>query len=328
MFSCLSCFLLTFSLSKVAEMNAIDAIKINFNPEQLTLLNICLAFIMFGVALDLRVDNFRELLRRPKAPLIGLSSQLILLPLLTIGLIYLFRPAPSIALGMLLVSACPGGNVSNFAVHLSKANTALSVLMTSVSTLAAVVITPLYFTMLAPLVPGSEGLQGDIYVSPMSMVTTIVQLILVPLLIGMGLHARFPKTTALLKKPVRMLSMAIFIGFVIFALYANYDNIVNYLYIVFYLVVIHNALALFTGYQWAYRNGLPQADARAISIETGIQNSGLALILIFNFFDGLGGMALVAAFWGVWHLISAFTLSMWWQFRPITAAAFGKEQAN
>lgn len=309
-------------------MNAIDAIKINFNPEQLTLLNICLAFIMFGVALDLRVDNFRELLRRPKAPLIGLSSQLILLPLLTIGLIYLFRPAPSIALGMLLVSACPGGNVSNFAVHLSKANTALSVLMTSVSTLAAVVITPLYFTMLAPLVPGSEGLQGDIYVSPMSMVTTIVQLILVPLLIGMGLHARFPKTTALLKKPVRMLSMAIFIGFVIFALYANYDNIVNYLYIVFYLVVIHNALALFTGYQWAYRNGLPQADARAISIETGIQNSGLALILIFNFFDGLGGMALVAAFWGVWHLISAFTLSMWWQFRPITAAAFGKEQTN
>jgi BASS family bile acid:Na+ symporter len=99
-------------------MNAIDAIKINFNPEQLTLLNICLAFIMFGVALDLRVDNFRELLRRPKAPLIGLSSQLLLLPLLTIGLIYLFRPAPSIALGMLLVSACPGGNVSNFAVHL------------------------------------------------------------------------------------------------------------------------------------------------------------------------------------------------------------------
>ncbi|MBV6654084.1 MAG: bile acid:sodium symporter family protein [Mameliella sp.] len=299
-------------------MDSIDAIKINFNPEQLRLLNICLAFIMFGVALDLRVDNFRELLRRPKAPVLGLTSQLILLPILTIGLIYLFRPAPSIALGMLLVSACPGGNVSNFAVHLSKANTALSVLMTSVSTLAAVVITPLYFTLLTPLVPGSEGLQGDIYVSPLSMVTTIVQLILVPLLIGMALHAKFPKITAVLKKPVRMLSMAIFIGFVIFALYANYDNIINYLYIVFYLVVIHNAVALISGYQWALRNGLPQADARAISIETGIQNSGLALILIFNFFDGLGGMALVAAFWGVWHLISAFSLAMWWQFRPIT----------
>jgi len=309
-------------------MNPIDAIKINFNPDQLTLLNICLAFIMFGVALDLRVENFRDLLNRPKAPLIGLSSQLILLPVLTIGLIYLFQPAPSIALGMLLVSACPGGNVSNFAVHLSKANTALSVLMTSVSTLAAVVITPLYFTLLAPLVPGSEALRSDIFVAPLSMVSTIVQLILLPLLIGMGLHAKFPRTTAMLKKPVRILSMAIFIGFVIFALYANYENIVNYLHIVFYLVVIHNALALFTGYQWAYRNGLPQADARAISIETGIQNSGLALILIFNFFDGLGGMALVAAFWGVWHLISAFLLSTWWQYRPISATSFRKEQAE
>ena len=309
-------------------MNPIDAIKINFNPDQLTLLNICLVFIMFGVALDLRVENFRDLLNRPKAPLIGLSSQLILLPVLTIGLIYLFQPAPSIALGMLLVSACPGGNVSNFAVHLSKANTALSVLMTSVSTLAAVVITPLYFTLLAPLVPGSEALRSDIFVAPLSMVSTIVQLILLPLLIGMGLHAKFPRTTAMLKKPVRILSMAIFIGFVIFALYANYENIVNYLHIVFYLVVIHNALALFTGYQWAYRNGLPQADARAISIETGIQNSGLALILIFNFFDGLGGMALVAAFWGVWHLISAFLLSTWWQYRPISATSFRKEQAE
>ncbi len=302
-------------------MTAIDAIKINFNPEQLALLNICLAFIMFGVALDLRIENFRDLIRRPKAPVVGLIAQLLLLPLLTIGLIFLFRPSPSIALGMLLLSACPGGNVSNFAVHLAKGNTALSVLMTSVSTLGAVVITPLYFMLLAPIVPGSEGLQNDIYVPPLNMVGTIVQLIIVPLLIGMGLHARFPKTTALLKKPVRIMSLAIFIGFVLFALYANYDNIINYLHIVFYLVVIHNAVALFTGYQWAMRNGLPQADARAISIETGIQNSGLALILIFNFFNGLGGMAMIAAFWGVWHLISAFTVAMWWQFRPLASAA-------
>ncbi|TXB63000.1 bile acid:sodium symporter family protein [Phaeodactylibacter luteus] len=298
----------------------IDAIKINFNPDQLSLLNVCLAFIMFGVALDLRVDNFRDLLRRPKAPLVGLSSQLLLLPLLTLLLIAAVRPAPSIALGMLLVSACPGGNVSNFAVHISGANTALSVLMTSVSTLAAVVVTPLYFTFLAPLVPGADALQQDIYVAPGSMVATIVQLILLPLIAGMLLHAQFPFFTARLKQPVRMLSMAIFIGFVIFALYANFDNIINYLHIVFLLVFVHNALALLTGYFWAMSNRLPQADARAISIETGIQNSGLALILIFNFFDGLGGMALVAAFWGVWHLISAFSLAMWWQYRPIPAA--------
>ena len=294
-------------------MEAIDSIQINFNPEQLFLLNICLAFLMFGVALDLRFDNFRALFRSPKAPLVGLSSQLILLPVLTLGLVFFFRPAPSIALGMVLVAACPGGNVSNFAVHLANANAALSVLMTSVSTLGAVVITPIYFAYLAPFVPGVETLGQPIYVDPLSMVNTIVQLILLPLFIGMFLNYRFPELTARLKKPVRFLSLAIFLGFIVVAVYGNFDNIVNYLHVVFLIVLVHNALALLAGYWWAKGNGLSRQDARAISIETGIQNSALGLILIFNFFNGMGGMAMVAAWWGVWHLISAFTLAMVWR---------------
>ena len=298
-------------------MSGIDQIQINFNPDQLQLLNICLAFIMFGVALDLGLDNFRDLIRRPRAPIVGLSSQLLLLPLLTLGLIFLFRPTGSIALGMLLVSACPGGNVSNFAVHLSGGNTALSVLMTSFSTLAAVAVTPLYFTQLAPLVPGIDHLRSNIYVAPIDMVATIVQLIIIPLTIGMFFNYKLPRLTAIIKQPVRGLSMVIFVGFVFFAVYANYENIVNYLHIVFLIVLLHNALALLMGYQWSKAWGLPLKDARAVSIETGIQNSGLALILIFNFFDGLGGMALIAAWWSIWHLISAFTLAVLWQARPI-----------
>lgn len=298
-------------------MNAIDQIRINFNPDQLMFLNICLGFIMFGVALDLRLDNFRALLKRPRAPLIGLSSQLILLPIISIALIFLFRPTASIALGMLLVSACPGGNVSNFAVHLSGGNTALSVILTSVSTLAAVVITPVYFTQLAPFIPGTEHLQSNVYVAPVNMVKTIVLLIIIPLAIGMVFNYRLPRITKAIRRTVRSLSMIIFVGFVVFAIRANYDNIVNYLHIVFAIVLLHNAVALLTGYWWAKAWKLPQQDARAISIETGIQNSGLALILIFNFFDGLGGMALIAAWWGIWHLVSAFSLAMWWQYRPV-----------
>ncbi len=298
-------------------MQAIDSVQINFNPGQLFILNLCLAFLMFGVALDLRFDNFRALARSPKAPLVGLTSQLVLLPILTLGLIFFFRPAPSIALGMVLVAACPGGNVSNFAVHLANANAALSVLMTSISTLAAIIVTPLYFTYLAPFVPGTEALRQQIYVDPLNMVSTIVQLILIPLFIGMFLHYRFPKLTARVKRPVRLLSMAIFLGFVIFAIYGNFDNIVDYLHIVFLIVLVHNALALLTGYWWAKGNGLGRQDARAISIETGIQNSGLGLILIFNFFNGLGGMAMIAAWWGVWHLISAFGLAMLWRERSV-----------
>ena len=300
-------------------MHPIDSIKINFNQDQLFILNLCLAFLMFGVALDLRLSNFKDVFQRPKAPMVGLSSQLLLLPLLTLGLIFLFRPPTSMSLGMLLVAACPGGNVSNFAVHLAGANSALSVLMTSITTLGAIIITPLYFTFLAPYVPGGADFQQDIYVNPLDMVSTIVQLILVPLILGMIVNDRFPKFTERIKKPVRWLSLAIFFSFVIFAVYGNWDNIVRYLHLVFFLVLIHNALALFTGYNFARLNKLSRHDARAISIETGIQNSGLGLILIFNFFNGLGGMAMIAAWWGIWHLISAFTVASLWSRRKTEA---------
>lgn len=301
-------------------MEPIDSIQINFNSGQLTILNLCLAFLMFGVALDLKIGNFRELFRSPKAPLVGLSSQLLLLPLLTLALIFLFRPPASLALGMVLVASCPGGNVSNFAVHLAGGNTALSVTLTSISTLMAVIITPLYFTVLAPLVPGAGELTRQIFVEPLDMVTTIIQLILIPLILGMLLHAYLPRLTSRIRQPIRILSLIIFVGFVIIAIYANIDNIANYLHLVFLLVFTHNALALLGGYTLANGSGLPQRDARAISLETGIQNSGLGLILIFNFFDGLGGMALIAAWWGIWHLVSAFTLATIWNRRNILVA--------
>lgn len=169
-------------------MNVIDVIKINFNFEQFILLNICLAFIMFGVVLDLWVDNFWELLYCLKVLFIGLSLQLILLLLLMIGLIYFFWLVLSIVLGMLLVFVCLGGNVFNFVVYLFKVNMALLVLMISVFMFVVVVIMFLYFIMLVLFVLGFEGLQGDIYVLFMSMVMIIVQLILVFLLIGMGFY--------------------------------------------------------------------------------------------------------------------------------------------
>lgn len=294
-------------------MNAIDAVRINFNPEQLILLNICLAFLLFGVALDLRLSHFRQVLQSPKSTLIGLFSQWVLLPILTISLILIAQPPVSIALGMALVAACPGGNVSNYAVHLAGANAALSVTLTSISTLGAILLTPIYFTGLSRIIPGSEIYASTIQVDPSQMLSTILQLILVPILLGMGMRWRFPKFTARIRQTVGILSMTIFLGFVFFAVYGNFQNIVDYLHLVFLLVFMHNLLALTGGYWLARLNKLSQADTRAISIETGIQNSGLGLILIFNFFDGLGGMAMIAAWWGIWHLISAFSLASWWR---------------
>lgn len=291
----------------------IDNVQVNFNPEQLTLLNFCLAFLMFGVALDLKLAHFKMLYQHPKIALVGFISQIILLPMLTIGLIFLFQPPVSVALGMLLVSVCPGGNVSNFATHLAKGNVALSVVMTSVSTLVAIVTTPLLFSLLTPLIPGGKAFQQEIYVSPWEMVGTTVRLILIPLVIGMLFNYRFPSLTKRLLKPVQALSLLIFFGFVIVAIYGNWENITRYLHLVFIIVLINNGLALLLGYSFAKLNRLPLYDAKAISFETGIHNSGLGLILIFNFFNGLGGMAMVAAWWGVWHLISAAVLAFYWR---------------
>lgn len=294
-------------------MESIDAIKINFSPDQLILLNWCLAFLMFGVALDIRIGDFKAIFKKPKAPLIGLFCQLVLLPILTLTLIYILRPPASISIGMILIAVCPGGNVSNFMVHLAKANAALSVMLTSIVTLGAVIITPVSFAIWSKFLPGGEAIQQSIYVAPLDMIKTIILLIFIPLAAGMAVLHFFPKLTAKITSPIRILSILIFFGFVVAAIYGNYQNIVSYLHIVFFVVIIHNSLALLMGYSVGKLGGLSIDKVRAITIETGIQNSGLALILIFNFFDGIGGMAMVAAWWGIWHLIAGFSLAMYWR---------------
>ncbi len=293
-------------------MDAIDLVKINFSADQLILLNICLAFLVFGVALDIRISDFKRIVTQPKAVITGLTCQLLLLPLLTLGMVYLFDPAASIAMGMVLIGVCPGGNVSNFAVHLSGANAALSVTLTSVVTIGAIVITPMAFYFWSGFIPSIESLPQNLEVSPTEMFKTIFNLIVVPLAIGMFLNNRFENFTNKIKTTVRNISILIFMSFVVFATLGNWDNIVAHVYHVFWIVLVHNTLALAMGYGIARSVRLSEYDSRAISIETGIQNSGLALILIFNFFDGLGGMAIIAAWWGIWHLISAFALAAFW----------------
>lgn len=297
-------------------MTDINSIQINFDGNQVLLLNICLGFLMFGVALDLKLSDFSYVITNKKAVLSGLISQWILLPILTVLLVWVFQPVHSIALGMILIAACPGGNVSNYAVHLSGANVALSVVLTMISTIFCALSTPFIFAQLRKFIP--EGHAGDIVfdISFINMISTIVQLILVPLILGYICVTFFPKLVDRIKGLVKKLSLLIFIGFVVAAVAGNLDNLKNYIGLVFFIVLIHNGLALAVGYFFSSSiMKLPSDDAKAISIETGIQNSGLALILIFNFFDGMGGMALIAAWWSVWHLISSLALAIWWKGR-------------
>jgi len=300
----------------------VDLVRLNFNQQSLILLNIILGLVMFGVALDLKVSDFRGLVKLPKAVLIGMLGQFVLLPAFTFLLVLAIRPVPSIALGMILVAACPGGNVSNFLTHYARGNTPLSVTMTALSTIAAIVMTPFNLAFWGALNPQTAHVLRAVAVSPLEMVLAVLLLLGVPMAAGLFVSHRLPSIAARLRVPMRRFGLIAFGLFVVGALAANWRYFLDYVGYVVFAVFLHNALALATGY-WAARLArLPERDRRAVSIEVGIQNSALGLVLIFNFFGGLGGMAIVTAWWGVWHLISGLTVATWWSRRaPQPASA-------
>jgi BASS family bile acid:Na+ symporter len=303
-------------------MSEIDAVRLNFNPQSLALLNIILGLVMFGVALDLKLSDFRGVLSLPRATLIGMLGQFVLLPAFTFALVLAIRPAPSIALGMILVAACPGGNVSNFLTHYARGNTPLSVTMTALSTLAAIVMTPFNLSFWGGLHPGASQIMREVSLDPLEMVVAVLLLLGVPMALGLLVSHRLPRVAGRMRKPMRWFSLGVFGLFVVGALAANWRYFLDYVGFVVFAVFLHNGVALLTGYWAARLAGLPERDRRAVSIEVGIQNSGLGLILIFNFFDGLGGMAIVTAWWGVWHLISGLTVATIWSRRaPAMQAA-------
>ena len=293
-------------------MNSVDSIQINFNPDNLLILNIILALLMFSIALDIRKDDFEMLWKNPKPAIIGMLGQLIILPIVTIGLVFVFNPPPSIALGMVAISACPGGNNSNYTTHLARGNTALAITTTSVSVLVCIVTMPLYIWLGAKAIPNMASLHRDVSINPLDMVGIIGGLILTPLAIGMYINSRFPAFANRIRKPFKILSLIMFFGLIFGAIGSNLENISNYLGEVFFIVLILNALAFMIGYYNGKINKLSEADCRALTFETGIHNVTLALIIVFNFFDGLGGMALVAAWYGIWDLITGFSLAIWW----------------
>lgn len=297
-------------------MDAIDQVELAFNPTTLFVLNIVLGFVLFGVALDLKVEHFRALLRNPQAPLVGLVAQFLLLPAVAFGLVSLMDLPASIQLGVLLVAACPGGNVSNFLTHLGKGNTAVSVGMTLVSTGAALITTPLNLSFWGSLDPDTAELLRTLALDPVQMGLNVAVLLGAPLAAGMTLAHYAPQVAAWLRTPLKWLSIAFFGVFVILAFQANFDHFLNHVGAVFLPVFLLNAGALALGWGSARLLGLPEADRRAVSIEVGIQNSGLGLILIFNIFDGLGGMAVVAAWWGLWHIIAGMSLAGIWSWFP------------
>ena len=298
-------------------MLPIDEIQLNFNPASLALLNAVLGFLMFGIALDTRVDDFRRLLRMPLAFAVGIGAQFVLLPAITFALTLVMNPGPSIALGMILVACCPPGNVSNILTHRAGGNVALSVSMTAVSNAIAIVAMPLNLAFWGGLHPSAAPLLRSIALDPLHMLLHILMIIGVPFALGVACAHRLPTLTARFKRPLRLLSVVALVGFIVGAIAGNWRYFLDYVGVVLLVVALHDALAFSLGWTVARAAGLSPYDSRALSIEVGIRNAGLGLGLIFSFFNGLGGMAVVAGVWGFWDIIVGLILASWWARRPV-----------
>ena len=297
------------------DLATLDAIRLNFSPESLAGLNAAIALIMFGVALDLHVEDFTALLRDPRAPAIGLCLQFFAFPLLAFLMAWSLAPTPSMALGMILVAACPGGNISNFFTRFGGGRTSVSVGMTAVSTLATMVMLPFNVSFYGGMMPETAALLQAFELDAVGMSIQVLTLLGIPITLGMATAHWLPSVAERLKPPMTWLSVVFFCAVVGLAFHANFEIFLAIIGMTFVPVAALNLVGMGMGYMTARLARLEEPDRRAIALEVGIQNSALGLVLVFDFFDGLGGMAVLLGWWGSWHILSAlFTSSVWrWQ---------------
>ena len=307
----------------------LDALNVTTNGGS-TLLNIVLAFVMFGVALGIKPATFVDIIKNPKSILTGITCQLILLPALTLILIMICGDwiSPMIALGMILVASCPGGNISNFITSLSRGNSELSVSLTAFNTAACIFTTPLNFAFWGKMYLNFAGNRNigvlpELQIPLGDIFQSIFIIMGIPLILGILCGQYLPKVAKVLKKPLQHLSIIVFIAMVIIIFKGNFDVFMQAIRYIFLIVLIHNLLALGIGFGTSTLMKLPYKDRRTITIETGIQNSGLGLILLLNpnifpevgAWANNGGMLVITAWWGVWHIISGLTLAFVWRVR-------------
>lgn len=272
-----------------------------------------LATMVYAVSLDLKIEDFRYVARHPVAVGIGLLAQFVLLPLATLAVTLLLDLSPAVEAAMLLVASCPGGASSNVITHLGRGNLALSLSISAVSNVLALIFTPLNFSLMIAANPATAGWIRSIAVDPKDLVLSLVMLLAVPMTAAL-LTSRFaPALTARIQKPLERFAVIALIAFIVIAVAAQWKTFLIALATVFPLVVAHNALGLGLGWGASTLAKLNIADRRAVTIEGGMQNSGLALGIIAAQFSSNVEMVSVAGLWGIWHLISGGTLAFFWR---------------
>ncbi|MCZ4498271.1 MAG: symporter [Marmoricola sp.] len=299
----------------IAPLGDVDGIRIAFSEGSLTALKIVVGAILFGIALDTKVADFAAALRRPVVIAIGVVAQFVALPALTFVLTLLLDVRGSVALGMILVACCPPGNVSNVLTHRARGDVALSVSMTAVSNLLAIFLMPLNLAFWGGLHPTGKKVLTDIDLSATDMLVEVGLVIGVPFVLGVGIARVWPRFAAGAHRVVGPLSFLALAAVIVLGVAKNWGVFVDYIGIVLVAVLLHDALALALGWSIGRATRLPARSVKAMTFEVGVRNAGLGLLLVFTYFDGLGGMALVAAWWGIWDIVAGLALAQWWASR-------------
>ena len=286
----------------------LDNFKLELGGPSESILALSLALMIFAVALGLKPEHFRFFKDEPRIYIGGVLAQIIGLPLLTLILCMAISPHPSVALGMIIVACCPGGSVSNLIALFARANTALSVSLTATSSVIAALVTPFSILFWSDLYGPTSDLLKQINLDTASFISQTLLILAVPLILGMGMVQVTPRLADRLKGPLAALGGLALLGIIISACVKYWDMFLLMCLGLLGLVIVHNALAFASGYATGLITKADWPSKKALTIEVGIQHSGLALVILVTQLDGLGGASAIAGLWGTWHIIAGLGL--------------------
>ncbi len=280
---------------------------------QQLILSLVLATMVLSVALELKVSDFTRVAQTPRAVICGLIPQFVLLPVGTwLATLALDLP-PNIEAAMMLVAACPGGSLSNVITHFGRGNTALSVSISAVAAVMALFLTPFNFTWMIATNPATASWMRTLALDPSDIWWSLLALLAVPMALGLLLSHRWPALTEKIRKPLGGFSLIALLLFIVGALFSQRALLTAQIAPQLLIVILHNGSGLLLGYLCALAFRVAERDRRAIMIEGGMQNSGLALGIIAVQFSADLGMVIIASLWGIWHIVSGLSLALLWR---------------
>lgn len=293
-------------------MDDINQIPFNFDPRIGLIVGIMVGFLVFAVSLDLTWEKLLNVLKGPKSIIIGLVAQFGVLPAIAFLTGLYLTDAPGIALGLLLVTCCPGGALSNYLTGVAKGDVATSISMTTISTLFSIVLTPVLFAFWASMNPSTLVLLQNVSMDTQRVFLTLFIMLVIPVTAGMMLRAKRPKTADRIGGVVRLIAGIVFAVIVAMLIGSNFKSLALLAQAALFPVLFTFVIAVGLGWGIGWLAGLAAPERRAVTIEVAFQNVALAIGLGITFFPSLGGIAAVSILWGIVHLTLGFGLAIAW----------------